>query len=149
MKKTPLVKSVLLITAYGLFASVAQAESCCDRLSSSAEVIEPVAAESVSGELPRLLDLGANKCIPCKMMEPILEELSEEYAGQLEVEFIDVWQDRSAGDKYEVAAIPTQIFFSAEGEELFRHTGFIAKADILAKWKELGIELTLSDKEEE
>ena len=38
--------------------------------------------------------------------------------------------------------IPTQIFYDASGNELFRHTGFIAKEDILAKWKELGIELT-------
>jgi thioredoxin 1 len=35
--------------------------------------------------------------------------------------------------------IPTQIFFDAEGRELFRHTGFLAKEDILAKWKELGV----------
>jgi thioredoxin 1 len=37
--------------------------------------------------------------------------------------------------------IPTQIFFDAEGKELFRHVGFFAKEDILAKWKELGVEL--------
>ena len=91
--------------------------------------------------LPRLVDLGAGKCIPCKMMAPILEELKEEYAGSLEVEFIDVWQDPSAGDKYGIQMIPTQIFYDASGKELFRHEGFFAKEDILAKWKELGITL--------
>ena len=91
--------------------------------------------------LPKLLDLGANKCIPCKMMAPVLEEMKNEYAGQLEVEFIDVWENKEAGKPYKVEMIPTQIFFDAHGRELFRHTGFMPKADILAKWKELGVEL--------
>jgi thioredoxin 1 len=91
--------------------------------------------------LPKLMDFGANKCVPCKAIAPVLEELKKEYAGQLEVEFIDVWKDKEAGKPYKVEMIPTQIFFDANGKELFRHTGFMAKADILAKWKELGVEL--------
>ena len=90
---------------------------------------------------PRLVDLGANKCIPCKMMAPILEELKKEYAGRLLVEFIDVWQTPDAGKKFKINLIPTQIFFDAAGKELFRHEGFFAKKDILAKWKELGVDL--------
>ena len=43
--------------------------------------------------LPRLIDLGADKCIPCKMMAPILEELRREYAGVFEVEIVDVWKN--------------------------------------------------------
>jgi thioredoxin 1 len=89
--------------------------------------------------LPKLLDLGATKCIPCKMMAPILEELKKEYAGKFEVEFIDVWQNPDAGKKYGIEMIPTQIFFDVDGKELFRHTGFYGKEDILAKWKELGV----------
>lgn len=92
--------------------------------------------------VPRLVDLGAGKCIPCKKMAPILEELKDEYAGALEVVFIDVWQDRGAGDKYGIQMIPTQIFYDASGKELFRHEGFFAKEEILAKWKELGITLS-------
>ncbi len=91
--------------------------------------------------MPRLVDLGAGKCIPCKKMAPILEELKEEYAGSLEVVFIDVWQDHSAGDKYGIQMIPTQIFYDASGKELFRHEGFFAKEDILAKWKELAVDI--------
>ena len=96
--------------------------------------------------LPRLVDLGAGKCIPCKMMAPILEELKKEYAGSLEVVFIDVWQDRSAGEKYGIESIPTQIFYDASGKELFRHEGFFAKEDILATWKELGVDIRKKDR---
>jgi thioredoxin 1 len=96
---------------------------------------------TAKAKLPRLVDLGAGKCIPCKKMAPILEELKKEQAGKLDVEFIDVWKDPEAGKPYKILIIPTQIFFDAKGKELFRHEGFYSKADILAKWKELGVEL--------
>lgn len=92
-------------------------------------------------KLPKLVDLGADKCIPCKAMAPVLKELKTEYAGQMEVEFIDVWKDPKAGKAYKIKLIPTQIFFDAAGKERFRHEGFFGKEDILAKWKELGVEL--------
>ena len=97
------------------------------------------AAEST--KLPKLVDLGADKCIPCKMMAPILKELKTGYAGRMEVEFIDVWKNPGAGKPYKIKLIPTQIFFDAFGKERFRHEGFFGKEDILAKWKELGVDL--------
>jgi thioredoxin 1 len=101
------------------------------------QATEPVAAK----KLPRLVDLGADKCIPCKAMKPILDELRTTYAGTMDVVFIDVWKNPEAGKKYGINIIPTQIFFDAGGSELFRHEGFLSRADILAKWKELGINL--------
>jgi thioredoxin 1 len=92
---------------------------------------------------PKLLDLGATKCIPCKMMAPILEQLKKDYARRLEVEFIDVWQNPEAAKQYKINVIPTQIFYGDTGKELFRHVGFIGREDILAKWKELGVDLSL------
>ena len=95
----------------------------------------------VSSSLPKLVDLGAGKCIPCKMMAPILEELSAEYKGKLQVVVIDVWKNPNEGQKYNLRVIPTQIFFDADGKELFRHEGFFSKEDILAKWKKFGVNL--------
>jgi len=90
-------------------------------------------------KLPRVVDVGADKCVPCVMMAPELENLRKEYAGALEVEFVDVWKYPEEARKYGVRAIPTQIFYDATGRELGRHLGFISKDDILAKFKELGI----------
>ncbi|NQV36204.1 MAG: thioredoxin family protein, partial [Phycisphaeraceae bacterium] len=95
-------------------------------------------SEGTSTALPRLLDLGADACIPCKMMAPILEELKEEFSGRFQVDFIDVWKHPNEAPKYKITTIPTQIFFDAQGKELWRHVGFISREDILAKWKELG-----------
>jgi thioredoxin 1 len=99
------------------------------------------AVSDADAKLPRLLDLGADKCVPCKLMAPILGDLKKEYAGRMNVEFIDIWKNPDAGGKYAVEMIPTQIFFDAEGRELFRHTGFFSKEDILATWKDLGTPL--------
>lgn len=91
--------------------------------------------------IPKLLDLGASKCIPCKMMVPVLEELSKEYRGKLRVEFVDVWENPEVAQKLNIRGIPTQIFYDADGKELWRHEGYISKEDIIAKFAELGIKL--------
>jgi thioredoxin 1 len=90
---------------------------------------------------PRLVDLGAGKCIPCKAMAPILDQLRTDYAGRLDVQFIDVWQDPDAGGAYDVRMIPTQIFYGADGKELARHEGFMGREEILAQWRAVGVSL--------
>jgi thioredoxin len=92
----------------------------------------------VKKALPQLVDLGADKCIPCKMMKPILDELKVNYKDEFGVTFIDVWKDSDAGQKYSIRVIPTQIFFDASGKELFRHEGFFSKEDIMGKWADFG-----------
>lgn len=110
--------------------------------SATASAAAASSAPAVGAKLPKLVDLGADRCIPCKMMAPILEELRHEYAGRLEVEFIDVWKNPAAGHHYGIQMIPTQIFYDTEGRERARHVGFIGKEDILAKFRELGVDLS-------
>ena len=133
-------RKILVLVA--LFAAIAVVISA-KRMQHSADNNNPKLETTNDLPLPRLVDLGADKCIPCKMMAPILEELKTEYAGRLRVDFIDVWENPDAGKEYGIRIIPTQIFYDASGKELFRHEGFFGKADILAKWKELGIDIEL------
>ena len=109
------------------------------RVESPTDATPPQSQPAAPASLPRLVDLGSKICIQCRMMAPILDELKAEYAGQFAVEFIDVREDREAGYHYKIRAIPTQVFIDAAGNELFRHEGFYSKADILAKWKALGV----------
>jgi len=92
--------------------------------------------------LPKLVNLGADKCIPCKQMVPVRQAIASEYAGQVEVTFIDVWADREAGKAHRVRVIPTQIILAPDGTELFRHEGYWPKEAILAQFKSLGFALT-------
>ncbi len=110
-------------------------------LAGSVLAADPAPSPAAPPALPKLVDVGADRCIPCRMMAPILAELSKEYAGQFDVVFVDVWKTRGEAEHYGIRVIPTQIFYDATGKELFRHEGFYPKKEILAKWKALGFEL--------
>lgn len=106
----------------------------------------PVAASSNTGAktipvpgMVTMVDIGAKKCIPCKMMAPIIEELEKEYEGRAAVIFIDVWENPEEGKKFSINTIPTQIFYNAEGEEIQRHVGFLDKKSIVAIFEKLGV----------
>jgi thioredoxin 1 len=86
-----------------------------------------------------MIDLGAKKCVPCKMMAPILVELEKEYAGRASIVFIDVWKHRDQAKRFGVRSIPTQIFFDKEGKEVGRHVGFMDKRKIQFALENLGV----------
>lgn len=91
--------------------------------------------------LPKLVDIGSEQCVPCKMMISVLDELSKEYKGKLEIVFIDLQKNPEAAEKFGVKLIPTQVFYDEKGKEFFRHTGFYPKEEIIARFKEHGIKL--------
>ncbi len=113
---------VLLLAVAGSFAAEA----------------EGIPLAPVPGEVT-MVDLGANNCLPCKMMEPIMAELEKEYRDRAAIIFIDVRENPAAGPKYGIQVIPTQIFYDAKGKEMSRHEGFYEKAAIVAELTKLGV----------
>jgi len=89
--------------------------------------------------MPTMVDLGANECIPCKMMVPIMEKVKKKYQGKAAVIFIDVWKENEPAKRFRIRAIPTQIFFDKEGKEVFRHEGFMGEADIDRIFRKMGV----------
>ena len=85
------------------------------------------------------IELGADRCIPCKAMQPIMLEIAQEYKGTIQVVFYDVWKTPKYAKDYGVQTIPTQVFFDKNGEEIFRHIGFYAKDEIIKMLKEKNI----------
>jgi len=85
------------------------------------------------------IELGADRCIPCRAMQPIMKEIAEEYAGKIQVVFYDVWKDPAPARKYGIQLIPTQVFIDQSGKEVFRHVGFFDKEEMLSMLKEKGI----------
>ena len=94
--------------------------------------------DNPSEGVPTLVDLGSNSCVPCQQMEGELEELDAVTGNALEVTVIDVNRNRSAASEYGIRLIPTQVFLSEDGEELYRHEGFMSCDDMLARWERLG-----------
>ncbi len=86
-----------------------------------------------------MVDLGAKKCIPCKMMSPILVKLGKDYKGRAAIIFLDVWEDSAPAKRFGLRAIPTQIFFDKQGKEVYRHEGFMSEKDIIKKLSEMGV----------
>lgn len=82
------------------------------------------------------IELGADKCIPCKAMQPVMHEIAQEYKGIIQVVFYDVWKSPKYAKNYGVQLIPTQVFFDKNGKEIFRHVGFYAKENILKMLKD-------------
>ena len=137
--RTKLLIVALVVAATGAVLAVkhGQKPKAAGNATTEADRQQP-AAPAATQRLPRLVDLGSDKCIPCTQMAPILDKLSRDFAGKFEVEFIDVLQDKAAGKVFGIRVIPTQVFFDDEGQERGRHEGFFSRAQILAKWRELG-----------
>lgn len=72
-----------------------------------------------------VVDLGSKNCIPCKMMEPVLENLKKFYENKAAIIFIDVRENPQIGSKYGIRTIPTQIFYDKQGREVARHEGYM------------------------
>ncbi|UCD19890.1 MAG: thioredoxin family protein [candidate division WOR-3 bacterium] len=90
--------------------------------------------------LPVVADFGRSTCIPCKMMLPILERLEHELEGKASVLIIDIRKYSTLSREYKITLIPTQIFFDSNGDEVFRHQGFMSEEEILLQLKEMGME---------
>lgn len=75
---------------------------------------------------PVLVDFWAAWCGPCKMAEPVLEELSETYKAKVSIAKLNVDEFPAISQKYSVMSIPTTILFKA-GQEIGRQVGFAGK----------------------
>ena len=87
------------------------------------------------------IELGSVRCIPCKKMQPIMEEIKKEYEGQVKVVFYDVWtpEGNPYAAKYKIKLIPTQVFLDKDGNEYFRHVGFFPKEELVKVLKQKGV----------
>jgi len=91
-------------------------------------------------DMVTMVDFGANTCVPCRMMEPVLKKLKKEYEGRAAVVFVNVLKHKQVALDQGVRAIPVQFFYNKEGEMVYRHDGFMSEEKIRAKMKELGVQ---------
>ena len=91
-------------------------------------------------DMVTMVDLGANSCVPCKMMAPILQKLEKEYTGRAAIVFLDVWKDPDQAKRFGIKVIPTQVFYDKEGKEVYRHVGFMSESAIVSQLKSMGVE---------
>jgi len=87
---------------------------------------------------PLLVDFGANNCVPCRQLRPILKEIAKEQSGKYEILIIDVYKFKSLAAEHKIQVVPTLIFFDKTGKEVYRHMGAWDKESIVKKLTEIG-----------
>lgn len=136
----------LIVSALVVSAVVGGALLLKSNRTSPAAGIQPTlaVAESPAPQkaLPRFVDLGTTTCAPCRVMLGVMKDLEQRYPGAMIVDFVNVNDQPAEAERYAVQVIPTQIFLSPDGKELFRHVGVFRTDEIIAKWAELGFPMT-------
>ncbi len=99
----------------------------------------PVDKARMSGK-PTMVEFGAKGCVPCDMMQPILDNLRKKYPDKLNVVFVHVGENRILGARFGIRSIPVQVFFDENGEEVSRHVGFYAEKEVLKQLAQLGVQ---------
>jgi thioredoxin 1 len=95
--------------------------------------------QALTSGKPVLVDFGANACIPCRQMRPVLKEVRTEYSEKAKILIIDVYKNQNLAQEYKVLMLPTLVFFDSKGKEAFRNVGLMEKEKIVGKLKEIGM----------
>ncbi len=95
--------------------------------------------QALASGKPILVDFGANNCLPCRQMRPVLKEIGTEYSEKTKVLAIDVYKNQNLAREYKILMLPTLVFFDAKGKEVFRNVGIMEKEKIVGKLKEIGM----------
>lgn len=88
--------------------------------------------EVIQSAIPAMVDFWAAWCAPCRMIAPILEEIAQEYDGQLKVAKLDVDHNPQVATQFGVMSIPTLILFK-DGKTVERLMGYMSKKRLLEK----------------
>lgn len=100
------------------------------------KVTDKTFVEFIQRDTPVLVDFWATWCGPCKMMAPVLEDVSEEYEGKLVVAKLDVDENPVTAQQFGIMSIPTLMLFQ-NGKPLKQIVGFRPKADLIAQLTEV------------
>jgi thiol-disulfide isomerase/thioredoxin len=133
--RNPFMRGVIVFLLAGaLFANCYAAGPKADEKNNAASAEESY--------LVTFVELGSLRCIPCKLMQPIMKEIEKDYAGQVKVVFHDVWTPAGEpfAQDFKIRVIPTQVFLDKEGKEYFRHEGFFPKEELVKILKQKGVQ---------
>ncbi len=107
---------ILVIIASIWFAKNSNSRTTVDDSWPALEITSVDLEEIKAKGLPVMIDFGSDSCLPCRQMAPALAKIYEEMRGKAVIHYIDVWKYPEAVRDFPVRVIPTQVFFTADGE---------------------------------
>ena len=115
------------IITIAIIASIALIS--CQKQSNPSPAARPAVTNSATAKI-KFLEIGSDKCIPCKQMKVVTENIVKKYGDELAFQYIDIYENKDVADDYKVQLIPTQIFYNQKGVEIFRHVGYFPEEKI-------------------
>ena len=115
------------IITIAIIASIALIS--CQKQSNPSPAAKPAVTNSATAKI-KFLEIGSDKCIPCKQMKVVTENIVKKYGDELAFQYIDIYENKDVADDYKIQLIPTQIFYNPKGVEIFRHVGYFPEEKI-------------------
>lgn len=140
MRKNTISRICLLVFTLLALLLICACQSKGASSEDESSYLASISLERVLGNgKPTLAEFGWRKCIPCKEMRPIMEQLDVEYKGKVNVVIVEIPFHEDLTQKYGIMYMPTQIFFDSNGREVARNVGFLPKAKIIAQLEQMGV----------
>lgn len=93
-------------------------------------------SEVLDSKVPVIVDFWAEWCMPCRMIEPVVEELNREYNGKIKFFKLNTDKDPSIAIQYQIMSIPTLLFFK-NGRPVDKVVGVVSKKSLIDKIKNI------------
>lgn len=125
----PLGAVALILAGIGLYHGLGSPKSS----NTKAPMISEFVPTDGNGQ-PTLVELGMDSCASCKAMHKVLDELRDAHAGYLRVIDVNIMQQPEAAAQWKIRVVPTQILLDDQGQEFYRHVGFLSARAIRARF---------------
>ena len=138
IKTTSVTFTLMLLAALGVAATPSAAPSAAPRPEIPAASVQELNTALASGTW-LIVEFGGEHCIPCKAMQPILQDLQTALGSKVKIHNFWIQKDPETARRFKIMVMPTQVVFNQKGEEVLRHQGIFPADEFHAALKQAGL----------
>ena len=146
MRMTPLVLTLLIgtaLAAVGVMAVVPTPGAAPAPPATERHAIAPLSPTELDAALASgtwlIMEFGGEHCIPCRAMQPILQDLQAALGSKAKVHNFWIQENPEVARRFKIMVMPTQVVFNAKGEEVLRHQGIFQADEFHAALAKVGL----------
>jgi thioredoxin 1 len=119
-----------LVLGIGSYAMGSRSNSAIGAVAANAAVADAI-TRVLAGGKPTIIEFGANSCVSCREMKPILHALAQD--TRIAVADVDIIKEHDYISRYQIRLMPTQVFYDTKGQEIGRHMGKISGDEVMQR----------------